>query len=727
MIKLLLLFLFLSGMVWAQPTTPDVARWQAQANRVTILRDKWGIPHVYGKTDADAVFGLLYAQCEDDFARVEMNYIEKLGRRAEVYGEQELYQDLYTRLVIDSAGAMADYQRSPAWLKKLCQAFANGVNFYLYKNPRVKPALLTRFEPWFPLLWTDGSIGAINTADVTIEEMKAFYTGSEYPIAQRFTLFEENTVGSNGFALAPGKTASGKAILYINPHVTFYFRPEVHMVSEEGLNAYGAVTWGQFFIYQGFNENCGWMHTSCNVDVADLYRETITTQNNRLVYAYNGKQRPVQQQTLRLAYTAPAGRQRKTFTAYRTHHGPVMAKREGYHLAVKANNRSLNGLMQSWLRTKATGLADFRKTMALRNNTSNSTVFADRAGNIAFWHGNFVPIRNRQYDWSKPVDGTTPATEWQGLHPVEETVHVINPASGWIQNCNSTPFTCAGESSPKRERYAPYMAPDGENFRGLNAARVLARTSAFTIDKTIQAGYNTYLAAFEELVPALVRAHMALPMADTLHTALREPIALLAAWDFHARENSVATTLALEWAQNLSASLRKVYIEEGEDDQVQVVRKFAATAEPRALLAPLDKTLRNLRQRFGTWGMAWGDINRFQRLSGSLENPYDDAQPSWPVAFASATWGMLPSYNSRSFANTRKRYGVSGNSFVCAVEFGERLRAKSLLAGGNSSHQESPHFFDQGQMYATGTFKDVYFYREDVESHAERQYTPGEQ
>ena len=724
--KLPLLFFFLSGMVWAQPTTTEVARWQAQANRVTIVRDNWGIPHVYGKTDADAVFGLLYAQCEDDFARVEMNYIEKLGRKAEVYGEQELYQDLYTRLIIDSAGAVADYQKSPAWLKKLCQAFADGINFYLYKNPQVKPALLTRFEPWYPLLWTDGSIGAINTADVTVDELKAFYTGQEYPIAQRFTLFEENTLGSNGFALAPTKTASGKAILYINPHVTFYFRPEVHVVSEEGLNAYGAVTWGQFFIYQGFNENCGWMHTSCNVDVADLYREKITTQNNKLVYTYNHQQRPVQQQTLALNYTTAAGRQRKTFTAYRTHHGPIMAKREGAHLAVKANNRSLNGLIQSWQRTKATGLADFQKTMALRNNTSNSTVFADRAGNIAFWHGNFVPIRNRAYDWSKPVDGTTPATEWQGLHPVAETVHVINPASGWIQNCNSTPFTCAGESSPRRERYPAYMAPDGENFRGLNAARVLATGAAFTIDKTIQAGYNTYLAAFEELVPALVRAHGSLPVSDTLRTALREPIALLAAWDFHTHANSVATTLAVEWAQKLSGSLRKVYIEEGEDDQVQVVRTFAATADARALLTPLYHTVRELKQKFGSWGMAWGDINRFQRVSGSLENPYDDAQPSWPVAFTSATWGMLPSYNSRSFANTKKRYGVSGNSFVCAVEFGERLRAKSLLAGGNSSHKNSPHFFDQGQMYATGTFKDVYFYKEDVMQHARRQYTPGE-
>jgi acyl-homoserine-lactone acylase len=722
-IKACILFLiFLSGMVWAQ-SPAEVARWQAQAANVTILRDTWGIPHIYGKTDADAVFGLMYAQCEDDFARVEMNYIEKLGRKAEVYGEKELYNDLYVRLVLDSAGARADYQKSPAWLKKLLIAFADGINFYLYKNPQVKPALLTRFEPWFPLLWTDGSIGAINTADVTPEELKAFYTGTSYPIAQRSTGFDEHTSGSNGFAIAPARTASGKSILYINPHVTFYFRPEVHMVSEEGLNAYGAVTWGQFFIYQGFNEHCGWMHTSCNVDVADVYRERVTRQNGRLTYTYNGTQKPVTQKTITVRQKDGAA---KTFTTYATHHGPVMAVREGQYLTVKAVNRSLNGLLQSWLRTKAKGLDDFKKTMDYRSNASNNTVYADRHGNIAYWHGNFVPLRDRAFDWSKPVDGTTPATEWKGLHPVSETVHVINPTEGWIQNCNSTPFTVSGSSSPKKESYPAYMAPDGENFRGVNAARVLARGSQYTIESTIAAGYDRNLAAFEVLLPALINAHESLPASDTLKAALAEPIAVLKSWNYHVSETSVATTLAIEWAQQLSGTLRKVYIEEGEDDQVQATQRFAATATARELLVPLHHTVRELRKKFGSWGMAWGDVNRFQRLTNQLDNQYDDSRPSYPVAFASSTWGMLPSYNSRTYANTHKRYGVSGNSFVCAVEFGERIKAKSLLAGGNSGQPASPHFFDQGKMYATGTFKDVWFYREDVEKHVERKYKPGE-
>ena len=240
-------------------SSTEIARWQKQSQNVTIIRDNWGVPHIYGKTDADAVFGLLYAQCEDDFKRVELNYIEKLGRLAEVKGEKYLQNDLYIKLIIDSADAIADYKKSPEWLRKLLNAYADGINFYLYKNPATKPVLLHRFEPWYPLLWTDGSIGAISTGSITNDDVNNFYLEGKAPIVLKssINMFEENTTGSNGFAIAPSKTVSGNAILYINPHVTFYFRPEVQVTSNEGLNVYGAVTWGQFFVYQGFNAHCG--------------------------------------------------------------------------------------------------------------------------------------------------------------------------------------------------------------------------------------------------------------------------------------------------------------------------------------------------------------------------------------------------------------------------------------------------------------------------------------
>jgi acyl-homoserine lactone acylase PvdQ len=737
--RIILLALLLPLHLFSQSFNKDeINRWKQTANNITIMRDNWGIPHVYGKTDADAVFGLLYAQCEDDFKRVEMNYIEKLGRKAEVLGEKELYNDLYVRLIIDSAEAVADYNKAPIWLQQLMNAWADGINYYLYTHPQVKPALLTRFKPWYTLLWTDGSIGAISTGDVTEQDVKNFYSNNlmlssvainETQVTDELVITNKERKhfdGSNGFAIGPSKTESGNSILYINPHTTFYFRPEVHVNSEEGLNVYGAVTWGQFFIYQGFNQHCGWMHTSNNVDVSDMYAEEIKKTATGFSYRYNGKWLPVKQKNILIKYKNAAGIQSKTVKAYFTHHGPVMAKRGSQIISVKSNNRDRKGLMQSWLRTKAKGLEDYKKVMALNANTSNSTVFADSKGNIAFWHGNFIPRRDNKYNWGKVVDGTTSATEWKGLHNVNEIVHVYNPSTGWIQNCNSTPFTVSGSASPLKKNYPRYMAPDGENFRGVNAATVLSKENKFTIDKTIAAGYDTYLAAFEILIPALVKRFDALAENDSLKKQLQEPVTVLKQWDYRASETSVAQALAIEWAQLLGPGIRKVYIEDGETDQVQATKLFADAATAVQLLNPLKLVINNFNSKFGKWDVAWGELNRYQRVSNDIQQQYDDGKESFPVAFASSAWGMLPAYNSNYYPGTKLRYGTSGNSFVCAVEFGPRIKAKSVLAGGVSGDVNSPHFKDQLLMYTKGQFKEVLFYKEDVEKKAEKIYKPGE-
>jgi acyl-homoserine lactone acylase PvdQ len=719
----LFFFLLLCGQVAAQGFSKAmITRWEQQAKQVTIIRDKWGIPHVYGKSDADAVFGLMYAQCEDDFKRVESNYIDILGRTAEVNGVNNIYNDLFTKLVIDSAGAMADYGKSPAWLKKLLNAWADGMNYYLYKHPEVKPALLRYFEPWYPLMWTDGSISAINTGGVTSGELQRFYTGDNSTVSVTAPNLEDIHTGSNGFAIAPKLSASGNPILYINPHVTFYFRPEVHMVSEEGLNAYGAVTWGQFFVYQGFNEHCGWMHTSGYADVADTYAEQVVKQDNGFFYKYDGQLRPVKQQTFTLAYKDGNIMSNKQVTTFSTHHGPVMAKRNGQWISVRAVNRHINGLIQAWQRTKSTDFASFKKNMELLSNASNNTVYADDKGNIAYWHGNFVPRRDTSFDWSKPVDGSIKATEWKGLHKLDETIHLYNPASGWIQNCNSTPFTSSGSSSPRKADYPAYMSTEAENFRGINAVRVLSKENSFTPDKLIAAGYDTYLSAFEELVLAVVKAFASLPASDSLHVLLAEPVAVLGKWDLHSAANSVATSLAIEWGQTLQSMINGV----NAPDFVTKVSVFVKRAVPQQLLMPLAAAVRNLDRRYGTWNTPWGDINRYQRLSGQLQETYDDSKPSIPSGMAASTWGCLPSFVSRVMDGTKKRYGYNGNSFICAVEFGKTVKAKSLLAGGNSSDPASSHFGDQAEMYTQGKFKDVLFYKPDVLRNAERTYHPGE-
>ena len=208
---------------------------------------------------------------------------------------------------------------------------------------------------------------------------------------------------------------------------------------------------------------------------------------------------------------------------------------------------------------------------------------------------------------------------------------------------------------------------------------------------------------------------------------LAEPISVLKNWDFRCGVNSIATTLAVEWGQKILTAIQQTKV--GADEETTLINKakqFITTKPPNDLLIPLRDVINELQTKFGKWQMPWGEINRFQRISSDINNKFDDAQPSVPVAFVSATWGMLPSYTSRTFPGTKKKYGVHGNSFICAVEFGKKIKAKSLLAGGESSDESSKHFFDQGEMYSKGIFKDVLFYKEDVLQHVERNYHPGE-
>lgn len=719
--KLTFVFLLFVVNLGAQPfTREEIARWKKQSGQVTIIRDTWGIPHVYGKTDADAVFGFLYAQCEDDFDRVEMNYITATGRVAEVEGESKLYHDLRTRLFYDTLMADRIYRESPAWLKRLCNAFADGVNYYLYTHPEIKPKLLHRFQPWMPFLFSEGSIGG-DIESISVNRLKEFYgTGTSTIEEVDHNTPEPEPRGSNGFAIAPAKSASGNALLLINPHTSFYFRPEVHLISEEGLGAYGAVTWGQFFIYQGFNQHCGWMHTSSQADVMDEFIETIITQSDSLFYRHGNSRKPVVNKKITLAYNDGGKKSYREFTARYTHHGPVIARQGEQWISIALMVEPLKALTQSYQRTKSRGYDDYRKTMELKANSSNNTVFADSKGTIAYWHGNFIPKREPDYDWSKPVDGSDPKTDWQGLHEVSEIVQSRNPASGWIQNCNSTPFTLAGEHSPDKSKYPTYMAPDAQNARGINAERVLKSEDSYTLDKLIAAANDPYLAGFEELIPALIKAYNSSPESKL---KLKEPMELLQSWDLIYGIHSIGATLAMYWGMELRQRMTSQIKPGSSQLDIIYLMRDAPTVDK---LSALETVVSELERDFGTWKMPWGEVNRFQRLTGKINETYDDVKPSLPVASASSFWGSLAAFGSRKYPGTKKMYGYVGNSFVAVVEFGKQIKAKSVLAGGNSNNPGSRHFTDQAPLYSQGKFKDVWFYKKDVVAHAEKTYHPGE-
>ena len=700
----------------------DVARWEQQARNVTIVRDDWGIPHVYGRTDADAVFGLMYAQAEDDFNRIETNYLNSMGRLAEAEGESAIYQDLRMKLFIDPDSMKAKYAASPEWLKRLMNAWADGLNFYLSKHPDVKPRVLMRFEPWMALTFSEGSIGG-DIERINPRDLQAIYgDAAAAPVGTgEGDDADADPTGSNGIAIAPANTVNHHALLLINPHTSFFFRAEVQVVSEEGLNAYGAVTWGQFFVYQGFNEHVGWMHTSSGVDAIDEYAETVVKKGDRYYYRYGAAERPVTVSTITVPYRTAAGMARKTFTVYRTHHGPVIRRAGDKWVSIRLMQNPVNALTQSYTRTKARDYQAFRRTMDLHTNSSNNTIFAAATGDIAYFHANFIPRRDTTFDWTKPVDGSTPATEWGRLLSVDETPHLLNPASGWLYNSNNWPWSAAGASSPRREEYPRYVETGGESARGRHAIMVLQNKKDFTLDGLIAAAYDSYLPWFERTIPALVQAWDAAPAADPLKAKLAGQVAVLRGWDTRWSATSVPTSLAVFWGQSLGRTLSGEARTAGMAPEDYVVRRATGQQLLEALAAASDQ----LTADFGAWQTPWGEINRFQRLTGDIVQPFSDAGPSIPVPFTASTWGSLAAFGARAYPGTKKWYGTSGNSFVAVVEFGDSVRARAVTAGGESGHPDSPHFNDETVRYAAGNLRDVYFYPSQLKGHTEREYHPG--
>lgn len=707
----------------SSPTT-ELARWQTHADNTTIIRDDFGVPHIYGKTDADAVFGLLYAQCEDDFHRVERNYVWAIGRLAEVEGEAALYSDLRARLFMTEAEAIAAYESSPQWLKALCNAFADGVNYYLHTHPEVKPELLTHFEPWMPMYFSEGSIGG-DIERVSTKRIQAFYEEekalslNQYGNGLVYPDVLEEPKGSNGLAIAGKLTESGNAMLLINPHTSFYFRAEVHVVSEEGLNAYGAVTWGQFFVYQGFNEKTGWMHTSTYTDVIDEFVEDVSQEEGKYYYQYGDEKRAIETQSVSLKYLVDGQMQSKSFPIHRTHHGPITQMIDDKWVATAMMWEPIKALSQSYTRTKLDGHKAFREMMNTRTNSSNNTVYADAEGNIAYYHGNFIPKRDTSLNYAQPVSGSDPSTDWQGLHSVEEAIVVLNPPNGWIQNCNSTPFTSAAEHSPKREDYPNYMSIDRENFRGVHAIRLLTGSSGYTLDKLIETAYDPYLPAFEVMIPGLIEAF---DRSAPQNAKLKDAIETLRKWDFAVSKESVAMSLAHYYGMHC---LRSDKAPEGLSS-MQRKQYWGTEAAFGERLEAFGAAVAKIEQDFGSWNTPWGEINRFQRLNADIDLEFDDDKPSIAVGLSSGTWGALAAYGMRSAQPTKKIYGTRGNSFVAVVEFGEKVKAKSLLAGGQSGDPKSPHFMDQAQLYADQQFKNVAYYRDEVEKRAQRTYHPGE-
>lgn len=702
----------------------DDAKLKAEAQGISIVRDSYGVAHVKGHTDEDAVFGMVYAQAEDDFNRVETNYATMLGVTAEHDGPDAIWNDLRSQMFLDHNALKADYAKSPEYLKKIMIGWADGLNYFLATHPDVKPKYITHYEPWMALSFTEGSIGG-DTEKARLSQLQAFYEKRTVAMTDMEKgLVWVEPVGSNGIAISGKVSKDGHAMLWINPHTSFYFRSEVAMASDEGLDAYGAATWGQPFLYQGFNPHLGWMHTTSSADCTDEFAETVTNKNGKYFYKYGNEERPVTEKNITIQYRDAGGNMaKKTFTTYYTIHGPIVREADGKWIALSIMNKPIPAMEQSYGRMKANTLAEYQKVADLQANSSNDTLYADDKGNIALLLPQFVPLRDNKFDYTKPVDGSNPDTTWKGDTPVKDIPQVINPASGWVFNSNDTPQNSAGNDTVDMAKYPAYMDESGENPRGHHMVRVLTGSKDMTPQKLIADAFDPYQPGFAKMVPTLLKDYDALPSSSPLKAKLAGPIGVLRTWDYKWGADSVANSVAVFWGDALYkkdiAPMRAAGIREDYVDYLS--NKASSQDRLQALSDAVDK----LTADFGKWNTPWGDINRYQRLDDSIKPHFDDNAPSQPVPFDSAQWGSIASFGT-VHNTTKKWYGTSGNSIIAAVEFGPRVKAWAATVGGESGDPKSPHFKDQVNAYITGKLLPVYFYPDEYKAHAEKTYHPGE-
>ena len=668
------------------------------ARTVTIYRDTYGVPHVYAKTDAGAVFGLVYAMAEDNFWQLETDYIGLIGRRAEVDGMPGVMQDLLVRAWEVEKGAKQQYEQASPQLRMLCDSFAAGLNYYLANHPEVHPRLLTHFEPWFAL--AEEHHGPAGTGITPAERTAAFPALGSAPVTGGMGMdFNE---GSNMWAVAPGRSADGHALLLINPHVQFFGggqRYEAHLHSGQGLDVSGFAMLGSPYIWSGHNRYLGWSHTNNYAQTADVYLETFDVPGDPLTYRYAGGHRRAVEWTDTIRVKTDSGTENRTVTFRKTHHGPILGVRNGQALAVRAAAVDGGRMEESWIVDKARNLREFQAALARRAYTGSNTIYADVKGNIYYLHGNAVPKRSTRFDWSKPVDGSDPETEWQGLHTIDELPHVLNPKSGWVQNCNSTPFlTSGGGDNPIRENYPAYMAPEPDTPRSQRSRAILDGTGRFTFAEWTKLGLDTKVGIASARIAELKAAMK--DVAPERSAKLADLMTVLDQWDQVGRNDSVATTLFVRTEEARRANLGPV--------------------------AALEKVKSDLEGAWGTWRVPWGDVNRLERVhtSGRME-PFSDEKPSLPVPGAPTFTGTIFTFGTRSAAGQKRQYGYVGDTYIAVVDFGKKPVAKSLLVFGQNADPSSPHFFDQGKLYSAQQFKPAWFTLGEIKKHTEKKYRPG--
>ena len=519
-------------------------------------------------------------------------------------------------------------------------------------------------------------------------------------------------------------------MLFINPHQPWYgsgMFTEMHVRSDEGWNFSGTMFPGSPFPTAGFNERLGWAYKVNKADIADVYRVTFDHPSNPLSYRYGDSYRQAEEWRDKISVKVGDTVEERTYVFRKTHYGPVISKEdENTFLSVRVPKLYEGSRMvQALAQTKSRNFEEWYSAASMLLLQTFNTIYADADGNIFYLYNGTVPRRHSGNDWTKPVDGSDPKNEWKGFHPIEELPQVLNPPSGFVQNCNSTPFTTTDDGNPSMNDFPAYMVEDKyvDMRRAKMSRYLLRRATNLTFEDWQRLAYDTTLYWPLTELPRYKVHHAALETADLdLFKRVAPYLNHLLDWDCKSAVDSTQATLAVEWYEQLY----------GRGYPVETLRPRFVGDIPARFQALVDAAKR-LESLYGSWKVPYGDIHRIQRhafYSSTGSVPFDDREESLPLAGVRGPLGVAftiyhtPPTNSE---HRKRQYATTGSSYMAVYEFGDRVKAASYLHYGQSHVPDSPHFFDQARLLSERKFKPAWFYWEDVLAHTERAYRPGEE
>lgn len=676
------------------------------AKTVSIKRDHYGIPHIFGPTDESVIFGLAFVRAEDHFELIENAVINAIGRQSEVTGKAGLLGDYLNRAFKINELSKQEYEGFDIKSKLICDGYVAGLNHYLATHPKVEPQLINQFEPWHFLAVERNIWGTFGFGQV------GFIPGEVDDYIKDNRL--EPSVGSNMWAISPKKTKDGKTYLVINPHIPADQPYEVHLKSEEGMNFYGLMAYGANILpVLGHNESMGWSLTVNYPDVGDVFKMTFDHESDSLKYRFEDDYLTAESWQDDIKIKTDSGMVNQTYSFKCTIHGPILDKDSSSFFSYNSAGFERGGsIPQFYEMCKSQNVDDFKAAIAKTSIAYHNLMYADKDGNIMYVYNGTIPKRNDSLDWSKSVDGSLAESRWEGYHEIDELPQMLNPEIGYLQNCNSDPFLTTSAQNPDSTKFPKYMTclqPDTK--RGERSKVILDTLDQITMAHLEKAIMDTYVHSAEEMIPKLLTEFDSLKMINPERASqVQAPIIELANWDRYSNLDSKAASLYFRWEWHFLSKTPNL-----------------PQKDSWPMIYSLEKIIELFENQKGTWEVAWGNIMRHQRLANNNHAGVVDSIQHLPIAGGNGATGiMFCLWPTADIEVSPVARSMGGHSYVAVVEFGDEVKAKSIIPYGISRDPNSPHYFDQAEMYTKGLFKEVLFTEAEIDTHLEEVYHPGE-